>query len=177
MHELLVKWIDKSQMVRTVENTQQLGKYIRLMRGGVVFAQITTPSGVTKDITELFNQQKLGTCNKTKNGSHYNTIYNTNNINTTTMRNEKETTTYKHRNCIITTTPSEKHPEMVTVTKTPAVRKEFEGRRYLTLKHAYTAIETYESERLIKSKENYVKKQLAEVVVVDSEFFFKKLLN
>jgi hypothetical protein len=27
-----------------------------LMRGGVVFAQITTPSGVTKDITELFNQ-------------------------------------------------------------------------------------------------------------------------
>jgi hypothetical protein len=56
MHELLVKWIDKSQMVRTVENTQQLGKYIKLMRGGVVFAQITTPSGVTKDITELFNQ-------------------------------------------------------------------------------------------------------------------------
>jgi fructose-1,6-bisphosphatase/sedoheptulose 1,7-bisphosphatase-like protein len=56
MHELLVKWIDKSQMVRTIENAQQLGKYIKLMRGGVVFAQITTPSGVTKDITELFNQ-------------------------------------------------------------------------------------------------------------------------
>ena len=56
MHELLVKWIDKSQMTRTIENSQQLGKYIRLMRGGVTFAQITTPSGVTKDTTELFNQ-------------------------------------------------------------------------------------------------------------------------
>ena len=56
MHKLLVKWIDKSQMMKEVENAKQLGKYIRLMRGGVTFAQITTPSGVTKDITELFNQ-------------------------------------------------------------------------------------------------------------------------
>jgi hypothetical protein len=56
MHELLVKWIDKSQMMKEVENAKQLGKYIRLMRGGVQYAQITTPSGVTKDITELFHQ-------------------------------------------------------------------------------------------------------------------------
>lgn len=78
---------------------------------------------------------------------------------------------YKHRNCIIENTPTEQHPEMVTITKTPAVRKEFEGRRYLTLEHAHRQIEAYESDRLIKSKENYIKKQLAEVVVLEGEGF------
>lgn len=78
---------------------------------------------------------------------------------------------YKHRNCIIENTPTEQHKEMVTITKTPAVRKDFEGRRYLTLKHAYNAIEEFESDRLIKSKENYIKKQLAEVVVLEGEGF------
>jgi len=74
---------------------------------------------------------------------------------------------YKHRNCIIALTPTPTHTEMVTIIKTPAVRKEFEGRRYLSLKHAHRAIEEYESDRLIKSKENYIKKQLAEVVIID----------
>ena len=83
----------------------------------------------------------------------------------------KETTTYKHRNCIIELTPTEKHPEMVTITKTPAVRKDFEGRRYLTLEHAHRQIEAFESERLIKSKEQYVKKQLKEVVILEGEGF------
>jgi hypothetical protein len=83
----------------------------------------------------------------------------------------KETTTYKHRNCIIELTPTEQHTEMVTITKTPAVRKDFEGRRYLTLGHAHKQIEQFESERLIKSKENYVKKQLAEVVVIEGQGF------
>jgi len=78
---------------------------------------------------------------------------------------------YKHRNCIIENTPTEQHKEMVTITKTPAVRKDFEGRRYLTLKHAHNAIEEFESDRLIKSKENYIKKQLAEVVVLEGEGF------
>ena len=78
---------------------------------------------------------------------------------------------YKHRNCIIENTPTEQHPHMVTITKTPAVRKDFEGRRYLTLEHAHKQIEKFESERLIKSKENYVKKQLAEVVVLEGEGF------
>jgi hypothetical protein len=77
------------------------------------------------------------------------------------------TTTYKHRNCIIQTTPSEKYPDMVTVTKTPKMRSDFLNRRYLTLNHAFTAIETFESERLIKSKDKYVKAQLSEVVVLD----------
>lgn len=83
----------------------------------------------------------------------------------------KETTIYKHRNCIIEHTPTEQHTEMVTITKTPALRKDFEGRRYLTLEHAHKQIEKFESERLIKSKENYVKKQLAEVIIIEGEGF------
>jgi len=83
--------------------------------------------------------------------------------------NTSDTTTntiYKHRNCIIELTPSEKYPQMVTITKTPKLRSTFQDRRYLTLKHAHTAIETFESERLINSKEKYVKSQLEEVVVL-----------
>jgi hypothetical protein len=74
---------------------------------------------------------------------------------------------YKHRNCIIQTTPSDKYPDMVTITQTPKMRADFEGRRYLTLKHAHKAIELFESERLINSKTKYVKSQLSEVVVLD----------
>ena len=85
--------------------------------------------------------------------------------------NNKETTIYKHRNSIIELTPTEQYTEMVTVTKTPALRKDFEGRRYLTLEHAHRQIEAFESERLIKSKENYVKKQLKEVVVIEGQGF------
>ena len=87
------------------------------------------------------------------------------------MSKKKETTIYKHRNCIIELTPTEQHPEMVTITKTPNIRKDFEGRRYLTLEHAHKQLETFESERLIKSKENYVRKQLKEVVILEGEGF------
>jgi len=73
---------------------------------------------------------------------------------------------YKHRNCIIEDTPSDKYPTMVTITKTPKLRSYFQDRRYLTLKHAHTAIELFESERLINSKEKYVKSQLEEVVIL-----------
>ena len=76
---------------------------------------------------------------------------------------------YKHRNCIIEDTPTDKFTEMVTVTKTPKMRSYFEGRRYLTLKHAHTAIEVWESERLINSKEKYVKSQLEDVVVIEQD--------
>ena len=74
---------------------------------------------------------------------------------------------YKHRNCIIESTPSDKYPQMVTITKTPKMRSDFEGRRYLTLEHAHKAIELFESERLINSKIKYVKSQLSEVVVLE----------
>jgi len=76
---------------------------------------------------------------------------------------------YKHRNCIIEDTPTDKFTEMVTITKTPKMRSYFEGRRYLTLKHAHTAIEVWESERLINSKEKYVKSQLEDVVVIEGD--------
>lgn len=77
--------------------------------------------------------------------------------------------TYKHRNCIIVTTPTEQYPDMVTITKTPKMRSLFQGKRYLTLTHAHKAIELFESERLIRSKAKYVKSQLSDVVVVEEE--------
>jgi hypothetical protein len=76
-------------------------------------------------------------------------------------------TKWKHRNCIIELTPSELIPEMVTITKTPKIRGDFEGRRYITLKKAFEQIELFESMRLIKSKEKYVKGQLQDVVVIE----------
>jgi len=76
---------------------------------------------------------------------------------------------YKHRNCLIETTPSEQHKDMVTITKTPKVRVDFLNRRYLSLSHAHKAIELFESERLINSKLKYVKSQLSDVVVVEED--------
>ena len=83
--------------------------------------------------------------------------------------NQLKTTIYKHRNCIIETAPTEQFPEMVKITKTPKVRETFLDRRYVTLAHAHTQIELFESERLIRSKHKYVKSQLEDVVVVNDE--------
>ena len=74
---------------------------------------------------------------------------------------------YKHRNCLIVQTPTDKYPEMVTITKTPKMRSDFEGRRYLTIEHAHKAIELFESERLINSKDKYIKSQLSDVVILE----------
>jgi hypothetical protein len=81
--------------------------------------------------------------------------------------NNTNTTIYKHRNCIIQTTPTEAHPHMVTITKTPKLRDTFLNRRYVSLKHAHKQIELFESERLISSKDKYIKSQLSEVVIID----------
>lgn len=83
------------------------------------------------------------------------------------MNNNNNTTQYKHRNCIIELTPTEKYPQMVTIIKTPKLRDTFLNRRYVTLEHAHKQIELFESERLISSKDKYVKAQLSEVVVID----------
>lgn len=85
------------------------------------------------------------------------------------MNNTNNTMVYKHRNCIIESTPSEEHTDMVTITKTPKVRVDFLNRRYLSLSHAHKAIELFESERLINSKLKYVKSQLQDVVVVEED--------
>lgn len=74
---------------------------------------------------------------------------------------------YKHRNCIIEDTPTEKFTDMVTITKTPKLRDYFLHRRYISLEKAHLAIEVWESERLINSKEKYVKSQLSDVVVIE----------
>jgi len=74
----------------------------------------------------------------------------------------------KHRNCIIQNTPTEQFPNMVTITKTPKIRSTFLDSRYITIQKCVEHIELIESERLINSKETYVKQQLQEVVVVDS---------
>jgi hypothetical protein len=76
-------------------------------------------------------------------------------------------TQYKHRNCIIELTPTEQFPDMVTITKTPKLREEFLHKRYISLEKAHTQIELFESERLIRSKEKYVKAQLSDIVVLD----------
>jgi L-2-hydroxyglutarate oxidase LhgO len=55
MYKLVVRWIDKSVMERMV-TPDQLKRYIPLMKGGVVHATLTTPSGVVKEITQYFNQ-------------------------------------------------------------------------------------------------------------------------
>ena len=76
-------------------------------------------------------------------------------------------TTYKHRNCIIEHTPTEQFPDMFTITKTPKLREGFLNKRYITLEKAHTQIELFESERLIRSKEKYVKAQLSDIVIIE----------
>ena len=76
-------------------------------------------------------------------------------------------TQYKHRNCIIEKTPTEQFPNMVTITKTPKLRKDFEGKRYINLEKAFLQIELFESNRLIRSKEKYVKAQLSDIVIIE----------
>ena len=78
-----------------------------------------------------------------------------------------EGTKFKHRNCIIEKTPSNTIPDMVTITKTPKLREDFLGKRYINLEAAFKQIELFEDMRLIRSKEKYVKAQLNDVVVVE----------
>ena len=76
-------------------------------------------------------------------------------------------TQYKHRNCIIEVTPTEAFPDMVTITKTPKLREDFLNKRYINLEKAHAQIELFASERLIRSKEKYVKAQLSDIVIIE----------
>jgi hypothetical protein len=69
----------------------------------------------------------------------------------------------KHRNCIITPTPTEKFPEMVTITKTPKVKEIFNTRKYVTQSHAIIAIDTWEAESLIGRGNKKVREELIEL--------------
>ena len=55
MYNLLVRWVDKSVMSRMVTERQLRGLMGNL-KGGVSYAHVVTPSGVTKDITNIMNQ-------------------------------------------------------------------------------------------------------------------------
>jgi hypothetical protein len=69
----------------------------------------------------------------------------------------------KHRNCIITPTPTEKFPHMVTITKTPKVKEIFNTRKYVTQSHAVIAIDTWEAESLIGRGSKKVREELIEL--------------
>ena len=56
MYKLLVRWIDGQQMNRAIKDVGQLRGIINSVKGGVVFATLVSPSGVTKEITEHFNR-------------------------------------------------------------------------------------------------------------------------
>jgi hypothetical protein len=58
---------------------------------------------------------------------------------------------------------------MVTITKTPKLREEFLNKRYISLEKAFLQIELMESERMIRSKDKYIKAQLEDVIVVEDE--------
>jgi len=56
MYKVLVKWFDKSELKREIVNPQQLKALVDNLKSGVVYAEVVTPSGVSKDITNLFNK-------------------------------------------------------------------------------------------------------------------------
>ena len=56
MYTLLVRWMDDQVMERTINDVNQLRGIINSVKGGVVFATLVSPSGVTKEITEHFNK-------------------------------------------------------------------------------------------------------------------------
>jgi len=56
MYKLLVRWMDNQVMERTITDVAQLRGIINSVKGGVVFATLLSPSGVTKEITEHFNK-------------------------------------------------------------------------------------------------------------------------
>ena len=56
MYKLLVRWMDNQVMERTIKDVNQLRGIIGSLKAGVVHAQLVTPSGVSKEITEHFNK-------------------------------------------------------------------------------------------------------------------------
>jgi hypothetical protein len=54
MYTLLVRWFDNSTMTRNIKDAEQLGRLTKQLKGGITFAELTTPSGVTKEVTKFF---------------------------------------------------------------------------------------------------------------------------
>ena len=54
MYKLLVRWMDGQQMSRTIKDVGQLRNIIASLKGGVIYSEVITPSGVSKEITKEF---------------------------------------------------------------------------------------------------------------------------
>lgn len=54
MYKLTIKWSQTDVLNRLIGNSNELNAMIKSVKGGVTYAQIVTPSGVTKDITKYF---------------------------------------------------------------------------------------------------------------------------
>lgn len=54
MHKLLIRWFDNSEMTRTVKDAAQLKRLASQLQEGVVYAELTTPSGAKNEVTQFF---------------------------------------------------------------------------------------------------------------------------
>lgn len=75
----------------------------------------------------------------------------------------------KYKNIVIENTPTENFPELVTLTKTPKNKAHFQGKKYITLTKAITAIDSFIAEELISKGGKKVVEELMEVFGVDAE--------
>ena len=73
----------------------------------------------------------------------------------------------KYKNIVIENTPTDKFPELVTLTKTPKNKEYFLGKKYITITKAITAIDEYIAEQLIAKGERGAKAELVELGLVD----------
>lgn len=75
----------------------------------------------------------------------------------------------KYKNIIIEDTPSEQFPDMVTLTKTPKNKAHFQGKKYITITKAITAIDSFIAEELISKGGKKVAEELVELFGVEAE--------
>ena len=71
--------------------------------------------------------------------------------------NKQNTQVYKHRNCIIHATPTEQHPDMVKIIKTPKVREVFLDRRYVSLVDNFRKELLCEKRKILRMKPSLLK--------------------
>ena len=72
-------------------------------------------------------------------------------------------TTTKYKGIEITNTPSEKYPQLVTLTKTVKKAKSEEGKKFLTLDHAIKYIDKLELHLLERMTQVRLQKQEAKI--------------
>lgn len=73
----------------------------------------------------------------------------------------------RYKNIVIENTPTDKFPELVTLTKTPKNKVELLNKKFITITKAITAIDAYVAEQLIAKGERGAKAELVELGLVD----------